>query len=1047
MALGKLRRSLVLAVVAWGAVGCDDTTDAPSETSAKADVASPTIRIERPEVVVMADDVDIAVRVDGAPVDAVRYSVSIKSAASGGGTVASGVLKSTDGQSYAGRVTLDAEGIYQLRVVGTRNGREDTEEYQDFKYSFVAPPEPRFPEIEGRRSEVKLSRLEDGYRLVVDTAPGIRVEVSRGQELLGRATAVTDRLELHLDLDEGENALTVRSWRRQASLEKTLTLDVVIDDAAPQPERPVTVDALCRAGRTAAAWGARGRLDERTADTLAPCLLLGAVKAEAWAGAAALIDRPSDTLAQWPLDALLAGAMASARQGAAGVRDRAWRLAVERIAESERPLIDRKRAEQLGRTMRESGAEDSVLLPCVEHDDRRHVCHRLLSGAGAAQPKVDPVAPPEDPIGKTPPDVPPDPPTTPDAAVDDAAGDGPELEIRSACRSNRFRDAAAAYQGAQDPTVTDAERLCIALGLQMSGRCEDALSMADPLTGSRASDAVPAWQLIGGCHATLGRKDEAARSWQRAIELALSGRSRFRMSPARVRADLERARLDEAQYARAVEPCSRHAGHTLCAALIDEVAPSASLAELCRNGDHGAAAAHPDAESPPERLALCVARGLVELGQPGRARTVLRAAVRKMSAGGELGAASRLLAEVSTGRDAVEAMKRAVEMVAQSLYVVEDPPQFYREITAVRGRDAVEQIITPCRQASRREACRKLLSHFDGEPAQPEPAQPEPEPAQPEPEPAQPEPEPTQPEPARPEPVPAPALTASKADVIGRPAGARLVLILDDGTKIEKATPSGAFDIDEDALPVGAVRFSMSAGGRQTRSGRVNLRARKAAEGPVRLYAHKVGAHKPYSDGEAALARGDTGAAIAAFRAATRADSDFCLAYTYLGYAQGLAGDVKQAKGSLQRCSSSLDNDLAAVATARFMSAVVELRNRIDSASPEQLASLLRGLRRGYGRVVYANRVLRGTARGRSINLGVINSVWTARGKTAYWRKLAAAEGAPEPIASACREALKVWRKLPASQMRYVGTRLTDTKADFADERTRAMAELGAACK
>ena len=88
-----------------------------------------------------------------------------------------------------------------------------------------------------------------------------------------------------------------------------------------------------------------------------------------------------------------------------------------------------------------------------------------------------------------------------------------------------------------------------------------------------------------------------------------------------------------------------------------------------------------------------------------------------------------------------------------------------------------------------------------------------------------------------------------------------------------------------------------------------------------------------------------------------------------------------------------------------------------------------------------------GTARGRSINLGVVKNVWTARGKTVYWRKLAAAEGPPEAVEAACKDALKTWRRIPARQMRYVGPRLTDTRTDFAGERSQSMAELGAACK
>lgn len=1009
-------------LVAWlvllgGAVACDDEED-PGERP-------PTLTITSPQTMVEADEVEIRVDVADSPgkVDVIRYTVGMTHVAGTAGTVATGELYSADGERHTDGVTLDAEGVYKLRVTAYRSGKPVAEAERDFKYQFVPPPAPRLPELPESPADVAIGASPGTYALVVDTEPGVRIEVSRGDALLGRATATTDRVEVDIELEAGENPLTVRAWRRQASAETGVVLNAeVVEDAPPAPP---SVAALCAQKRYDAAWRARGRLEGDPAGSraLTECLVRGATRAEAWARVAELVGQSADT--GLPLSTLISGAVANGHTNDDEARDALWRRVVDRIAESRGDdLISTGAAARLGARIAESGASASVLLSCVDHREPDHPCAALTR---AAAPEAPPTPDPEG-----------DPPLDAGAAAPPPAD--PWRPISSACEARDYTAAGRLYRGLADRDAhapSRAERLCIALGLRMGGDCALAIETAEPLAGAIAYETTPALQIIAGCQGAIGERDAAAASWRRAIGLALAGRSSFLVSPARVRRDLDATGLDDARRAKAVEPCAEQPRHTLCDALVDApAAPSESVATLCREGRHAEAADHPDAADAEARFGACIARGHIDGGRPQPARQILRAALKRMQPGAQMGEASRLLAQVSEGQEQVDAMKRAVEMVAQALYIVEDEAAFYREITDVQGRGpALRAILAPCEQARRRAACGRLLAHFDvGEPA-PEPEAPPP----PDPE-APPPPDPPEPDAGKPRPTPPPP-SDEPADVVARPAGARMELRVDGG-KLERDTPSGAFTFPEDSVPPGAHRFTVTASNAEPRRGTINLGRRSKKQGPVRLYAHRSAAHADFSAGITALGKGALPAAIAAFTKATRADGDFCMAWTYLGYAQGLSGKSKVARGSFRRCSSSLGNDLEAVVAARVLQRVVDLRAGIDGP-PDRLRTLVEALGGTYGQLRYLFKVLPGSRRG-AVRLGDVHKYWMARGQTALWRALAES-GSPDAEA-ACKEALAAWRKLRPG-MRIEGRSIVSAAADFSTERQQALTALGAACK
>lgn len=1024
-----IRLALGCLALLAGALGCDDESNPTSP-----ETPAPTLEVRSPDVMVQADEVAVEVEVTEGEgrVDGIRYSVRMAQVDGPAGTVATGDMHSVDGRTYRAGVTLDAEGLYKIRLTALRSDAPVAEAERDFKYGLVPAPAPILPELPESPAQVEIVASPSVYPLVVDTEPGVRIEVSRGEVLLGRATATTDRVEVDIEIEAGENPLVVRAWRRQASAETAVVIDARVTKGKPPPPPP-TVESLCDKGRFDAAWRGRGRLasDPSGSPALADCLVRGAARAEAWPQVVDLVAQATEAGTELSLSALVLGAEANARTRRAEARDGLWRRVVDTISESSgATLVDAEAAARIGGRIRESGAGDDVLLSCVDHRDPKHPCGALVSAArpdpSPPEPEADPPEPEADP--PEPETNPPEPPTPTD----------PWPPIANACAARSYAEAGRLYaalpdRGAHPPSRP--ERLCLALGLRLAGDCRLAVETAGPLAEQVVYETVPGLQIVAGCQATLGERDAAAESWRRAIELALAGKSSFLVAPDRVRRDLDGSELSEAQRAKAVEPCAGRAEHTLCDALVDapEV-PTESVATLCRSRRYEEAARHPEAGDADPELAPCIARGHIRAGHPQQARQQLRAALGRLEPGAALGEVARLLATVSERKEQIDAMRRAVEMVAQELYVVGDEATFYREIEGVQGKKgpALQTILAPCREARRREACQRLLAHFD-EPAAPSPptarhVAPDPDP----------EPPPTHPKPPSKDPDPG---DERAPDVVVRPAGARLSLRLDAGT-VERDTPSGALSFDKDSLSPGAHRFTLTAKGAEARRGTINLGRRSEKQGPVRLYAHRSAAHADFSAGITALGKGDLAAAIDAFTKATRADADFCMAWTYLGYAQGLSGKAKVAAGSFSRCSSSLGNDLEAVVAARVLHRVVDLRAAIDGP-PDRIRSLVDRLAGVYGDLQYLVRVLPGSRRS-PVKLGDVHKYWLAQGYTALWRKLTdAGSGDAE---AACKEALAAWRALRPG-MRIEGRSIVDTRTDFATERQQALTALGAACK
>lgn len=1010
--------SMVLVSGALGGAGCGD---APAEAD------PPSLEFLAPNIAVQADRVQAEVRVGG-PTDEVQSLrfVVFPVGAAVTGPVASGELTYTKGGTYRGDFPLDAEGIYRIQVSIVGDGGVVAEDTQDFKYRFVPAPLPVLPGVDEGRISLRVPTAPHRHSLVIETEPDIRIEVTMGDLLLGRTVAESDRVKLEIELPAGENTLMVRAWRGAAFAEKAVTVEVVVGGPPRSDSPQISVRDLCDQERVSEAWTARRRLrtDPAGSTSLTNCLIAGAAEARASREITRLIGE-STVEAQLSLRSLMLGAEAHGRLKEARARDRLWAMVVSRIAGRGTAEMSAAEATAVGVRMKRSGADTALLKPCHVHRDAQHPCVALQRGLLGDQrpPPIRPVAP---------------------------GSSDPQREVAAACRQNAFREAARRFAAAADADLltTRAIRLCVAIGLRQSGDCRAAIEIAKPLVEPVVFETAAAVRSIATCQAANGDRDDAADSWRQAIGHVLSGRTKFLVSTASVRRSLDRAGLDDAQRARAVEPCGAAPNDALCKVLVDAPMqpppPPMPLSELCRTDQFQAAAAHADAEKPPLEHASCVARGHLELGSKSTARTILSEALGRMKAGPHTGEAARTLARISSGREKTSAMTRAVEMVAQSLYVLDDEAAFYREIESAGGSGrALQLILAPCRDARERDACRALLAHFDrsggaqgeasgaGSSAASAVVGGSP------------------PDGATGDAgssgagsggAPGQGSSRVQPDVIVRPIGARFELTV-DGEITSKTMPSGAVVLDEAEIPDGPHRFRVVAPGAKTREGTLNIKRRSARSGPIKLRAHSNAAHQPFSNGIAALQRGALPEAIAAFRQATQVDGEFCLAWTYLGYAQGLDGKISQANGSFRRCQDSLRNDLEAVVVADVLKRVIGMNAAIESGSASAIDKGLQALSSARVKMRSLFRVLPSSKRG-DVRLGDIHRYWKARGLTALWR----AQGAAAQSQETCGRALEAWRELPAARMRIHRGRLTESATSFGGERRDAMAALEAAC-
>ncbi len=471
---------------------------------------------------------------------------------------------------------------------------------------------------------------------------------------------------------------------------------------------------------------------------------------------------------------------------------------------------------------------------------------------------------------------------------------------------------------------------------------------------------------------------------------------------------------------------------TMCGPKHDQPAP-ATVEDLCTHGLWADAARHPDAARPAREHIGCVARGHIELRNRGEARRLLRSTIATMAPGHYLGELSRLLVQVSRGPGAMSAMRVAVDMYGQSLYVAPDEIAFFGQIARVGQRSSIETIIEPCQPARNRDGCTRLLQYFDRRrPAGPSPVKPDmgqEDPA----------------EPAR----QSSEETTSRVKVYAQPVGAVLRLHGKHDFFQAESAPGG-FIVDPSDLPAGPVAFSLSAPGRQTLRGTIDIADHETLGSPLRLYVPHTDAYTALSVGIEALTKGENARAAGAFQLAVSHDDRYCLAYVFLGYAQGILGRNLPARGTLSRCSSSLENDTIAVALALFFEPLITLRAALDDRSNRtstlRLVELINGLEAGYRQIRIATEVLPHLRRSLPHSTADLRNYWRARGLAQLWINRSDSGDHPKLVEESCRQALKAWRRLPATQVRYVGKRQLTLSTAYADEREQRLERLQAAC-